>query len=206
MLSSIVQLVSLTSFYLSIRLPAEVTVGTHDAPMPTILTPGSSYVQRSSQQWNKLPPGTTESQDSASQIRPYSRPRPLSVNTDDIEMPIARWAKKDPKSFNFLLEGISLLAWDIAWLCRTQGFLPGTETWEDVCNIGRNLHQLLLSPAQSSAIMRVLPSRDARERQRSGSSSAKTADYDGTERSTPDCRRDLETQRNEWLDEDQESR
>ena len=33
-----------------------------------------------------------------------------------------------------------LLAYDIAWLCRTQGVVDGTPSFDDICDIGRNLY------------------------------------------------------------------
>jgi hypothetical protein len=42
------------------------------------------------------------------------------------------------------VEGAILLAWNIAWLCKTQG-MGGLSDWRDICPIGRNLYNLLLS-------------------------------------------------------------
>lgn len=44
------------------------------------------------------------------------------------------------------VEGVTLLAWDIAWMCKTQGLDIGNSSWEDVCAMGKNLWQLLLGP------------------------------------------------------------
>lgn len=41
-----------------------------------------------------------------------------------------------------------MLAWDIAWLCRTQGAHYTFETWEDVCALGKNLWQLLVADSR----------------------------------------------------------
>jgi Vacuolar sorting 38 and autophagy-related subunit 14 len=54
-------------------------------------------------------------------------------------------AKEDPTAYSYFIEGVTLLAWDIAWLCRTQG-LDAVNTWEDVCPLGKNLWQLLVAP------------------------------------------------------------
>jgi hypothetical protein len=43
----------------------------------------------------------------------------------------------------------------------------GTESWEDVCNMGRNLWNLLIAPPQSPALLRVMSGRDFRQ-QRAG--------------------------------------
>lgn len=77
---------------------------------------------------------------------------------------VPQFAKRDPIAFNFFLEGISLFAWNVAWVCRTQKFYLGTETWDEVCNVGRNLWHLLLAPVQSPALTRVRSTRDVQSR------------------------------------------
>ena len=57
--------------------------------------------------------------------------------------------KDDPLSYATFVEGITLLAWDIAWMCKTQGLEIGRSSWEDVCAMGKNLWQLLLGPPPS---------------------------------------------------------
>lgn len=47
-------------------------------------------------------------------------------------------------TYSSFVEGITFLAWDIAWVCRTQGMPVATTTWEDLCAMGRNLYQLIL--------------------------------------------------------------
>lgn len=174
-LSNTAHLVVLVSFYLSIRLPAEITLGHRDYPLSTIFAPTNSYAGR------EVPfPGTTPITSSSNSpatsrhgdLRPMPRPRPLFLESKDLEEKVPQFAKKDLIAFNFFLEAISLLAWDVAWLCRSQGFYAGTETWEDVCNIGRNLWHLLLSQPQSPGLMRVLSSRDVQTRNRNGKESA----------------------------------
>jgi hypothetical protein len=90
----------------------------------------------------------------------------LFIGSFDATEVVAQYAKKEPLAFNFFIEGISLLAWDIAWLCRSQGFVPGTESWEDISDIGRNLHQMILAQPQSPATFRTLTQRDLQARQR----------------------------------------
>ena len=41
-----------------------------------------------------------------------------------------------------------MLAWDIAWLCKTQG-IDSVTTFDDVCNMGKNLHQLFLATSDA---------------------------------------------------------
>ena len=69
------------------------------------------------------------------------RPRPLQI-----EKKLAVLAKEEPIVYASFIEGITLLAWDVAWMCKSQGLDVGRSSWEDVCAMGRNLWQLLLDP------------------------------------------------------------
>jgi hypothetical protein len=69
-----------------------------------------------------------------------SRPRPLFV-----DKPLPVLAKEDPSAHSFFLEGVTLLAYDIAWACLTQNVPIGDRgSFEDLCNMGRNLYNLLI--------------------------------------------------------------
>jgi len=174
-LSSTAHLLVLVSFYLSIRLPAEITLPHRDYPLPTIFTPANSYAGLEVPFLGTTPMPSSSNSPATSRhddLRPMPRPRPLFVESRDLEEKVPQFAKRDPIAFNFFLEGISLLAWDVAWVCRTQGFHSGTETWEDVCNIGRNLWQLLLAQPQSVGLRRVPSSRDVQNRNKNGKENA----------------------------------
>ncbi|KAL0935135.1 uncharacterized protein CTRU02_209726 [Colletotrichum truncatum] len=139
-LANIAHIVALTSHYLSIRLPAEITLPHRDYPRPTIFNLASSY------QHGDIPfPGTSVIPSFASDERdgqPHyvPRPRPLYV---DKALPIL--AKEDPAAHSLFLEGVTLLAYDIAWACSTQGVSVGDKSsFEDVCHMGRNLYNLLI--------------------------------------------------------------
>ena len=157
----------LAAFYLSVKLPAEVIPANSKYPLPTICTPAGSYSGRRVD-YSALFTLSQSDNRSDSTGRPPPRPRPLFVNSEEPDAILAKTARRDPANFHLFLEGVSLLAWDIAWLCRTQGLLSGTENWEDVCNIGRNLWQLLLAPqeARASALQRALTNRDTNDRQK----------------------------------------
>lgn len=89
--------------------------------------------------------------------RTQSRPRPLFIDKS-----LQRLAKEDPGTYALFLEGATLLAWDVAWLCRTQGINLTSDSWEEVCDIGKSMYQLLVAPpAQPSSLMRAFASRDA---------------------------------------------
>lgn len=142
-LSHVVHLLVLCSHYLAIQLPAEVTLPHRDYPQPTIFSLPSSYSH------TNIPfPGTTPIQSShSSPIDPrhehssQPRPRPLYI-----AKPLPLLANEDPASYAFFLEGVTLLAYDIAWLCRSQGVPVGqTSSFEDICAIGKNLYSLLVA-------------------------------------------------------------
>ncbi|EXJ88138.1 hypothetical protein A1O1_05066 [Capronia coronata CBS 617.96] len=173
-IGSAARLVVLCAFYLGIRLPAEITLPHPDYPLPTINTPLTSYAgQRVSfpgSGSSLSAPGSPTA--SRMDLSSFPRPRPLFIGSDNHEEVVAQLSKKEPLAFSFFLEGVSLLAWDIAWLSRSQGFLAGTERWENVCDFGRNLHQMILGPPQSPATFRALTQRDIQTRQRRSQSTS----------------------------------
>ena len=63
-----------------------------------------------------------------------------------MEKKLAVLAKTDPVAYASFVEGVTLLAWDIAWMAKTQGLEIGKSSWEEVCALGRNLWHLLLGP------------------------------------------------------------
>ncbi len=73
--------------------------------------------------------------------RPLPKPRPLHLDKK-----LSALAKDDQAAYASFVEGISFLAWDVAWLCKTQGLNTGDKSWDDVCAMGKNLWQLLLAP------------------------------------------------------------
>jgi hypothetical protein len=137
----IAHILVLASHYLGIRLPAEITNPHADYPQPTIFSLASSYKHGGEVHF----PGSL-----ASQLAPVAghdgeqrhvpRPRPLFI---DKALPVL--AKEDPSGYALFLEGASLLAYDIAWACCSQGVWFGDkDPYEDMCNIGQNLWRLLI--------------------------------------------------------------
>lgn len=143
-MTRLAQLVHTSSHYLSLKLPAEITPPHRGYPIPTISPPSSSYSSPDVQI-----PGSTQSKSSHSspaasrsnEDQSLSRPRPLSL-----EKKLSILAKDSPVSYASFVEGVSLLAWDIAWLCKTQGKDVSYDSWEEVCALGKNLWQILLDP------------------------------------------------------------
>ena len=141
MIARLVHLVHLVSHYLSLRLPAEIILPRRGFPVPAIFSPGSSYVSRDTNPNTTIPTNASSNSPHASQAsdsRHMPRPRPLFLNKKLVAL-----AKDDPYAYSSFVEGITLLAWDVAWLCKTQGFDVGSGSWNEVCNIGKNLYQLL---------------------------------------------------------------
>ncbi|KAL8972535.1 MAG: hypothetical protein Q9197_002726 [Variospora fuerteventurae] len=133
-------LVHLLSHYLSLRLPAEITLPHPDYPHPTILPPVFSYTQSGS----RLPGAKTSSSASSSPVASRSLtktqlPKPRSLS---LKKQLSLLAKDEAQTYASVVEGTTLLAWDVAWLCQTQGIDVGEDVGEDVCNIGRNLWRL----------------------------------------------------------------
>ncbi|OBT70143.1 hypothetical protein VE03_00633 [Pseudogymnoascus sp. 23342-1-I1] len=169
-LGHVAHLLVLVSRYLSVRLPAEITLPHADYPLPTIFSVASSYMDM------PVPfPGTRPTTPSPSASRLLAthgrartppplnlnlpRPRPLFVRTT-----LPRLAKEDQAAYTTFVEATALLAYDVAWLCKSQGVDIGVVAgvgkekgvpFEDMTAIGRNLYNLLVggraAPAAPSA-------------------------------------------------------
>ncbi|KAF1944102.1 hypothetical protein EJ02DRAFT_399122 [Clathrospora elynae] len=148
-LAAVAQLIVRVAAYLGIRLPAEITLPHGDYPEPTIFSPASSY------QGKKVPfPGSIPSHSSGTSPEASRTlgmrmhlPKPRTLFVD---RPLAHLSAEDPPAYSSFIEGISLLAYNVAWLCRTQGMKDSFKRWDDVCPMGRNLYRLLV--AQESYI------------------------------------------------------
>ncbi|KAL8757288.1 MAG: hypothetical protein Q9184_004253 [Pyrenodesmia sp. 2 TL-2023] len=87
-----------------------------------------------------------------------SRPRPLHLRK-----PLSLLAKDDPHTYAGVVEGTTLLAWDIAWLCKSQGIDVGDKSWDDICNIGQNLWGFVA--AEQAEVVSSAPSYDRQWKQ-----------------------------------------
>ncbi|ESZ98136.1 hypothetical protein SBOR_1515 [Sclerotinia borealis F-4128] len=143
-LSHITHTLMLATHYLAIRLPAEVILPHRDYPLPTIFSLPSSYLHTNV----PFPGGTSSSSSNSPSTSRHNenssqpRPRPLWINK-----PLPLLANEDSAAHTSFLEGAILLAYNIAWLCKSQGVSVGengTTTFEDICNIGKNLWKLLI--------------------------------------------------------------
>ena len=166
-LGHVVQLFGLACTYLSVRPPAEITLPHTDYPLPTIFKVEASY------KYTDVPfPGATAPNSKAVspsdstenlQTPTPSRPRPLYVTES-----LPKLARDDPSVYNSFIEAVCLLAYDIAWVCKSQGVSisspaansgvdspafgtqtttggqPLPHTFEDIAALGRNLYNLLL--------------------------------------------------------------
>ena len=158
-LAHITHILVLTCHYLSIRLPAEITLPHRDYPRPTVFSLNSSYSH------GEVPfPGTASLHPGAAapaavtsfasgpqtggSFQHVPRARPLYI-----DKPLGTLAREDGPVYTTFLEGVSLLAYNIAWACCSQGVpvtaSEGKASFDDVFSIGRNLYNLLIS-SQSS--------------------------------------------------------
>ncbi|KAF4636868.1 hypothetical protein G7Y89_g1233 [Cudoniella acicularis] len=153
-LSNIAHLLMLSMHYLAIRLPAEITLPHRDYPLPTIFPLASSHVYQDVPFPGTNPGQTTNSSPTVSRhAEPVNLPRPRPLY---YAKPLPILATEDPATYALFIEAVTLLAYDIAWVCRSQGIPVGEEcSFDDVCNIGRNLYNLLIGsrprPAPSRA-------------------------------------------------------
>ena len=138
-LSHITHLLFLASHYLAIRLPAEITLPHNDYPRPTIFSLNSSY-QHGEVAFPGSSPIPPDPRDRQFANVPF--PRPLFI-----DKPLTTLAKDDPATYNAFLEAVCLLAYDIVWLCRTQGVPVGDNNnhFDTFTSIGRNMYNLLIN-------------------------------------------------------------
>ncbi|KAK8256640.1 UV radiation resistance protein and autophagy-related subunit 14-domain-containing protein [Phyllosticta capitalensis] len=146
--------------YLAIRLPAEITLPHKDYPLPTVFPPSSSYTYKDVPFPGSASQSSANSPDASRTLdhqRPLPHPRPLYI---DRKLP--QLASEDPVAFSLFVEGVTLLAWNIAWLCRSQGISSGFNEWEDICPLGKNVWRLLIDEANST--LATLESENAKAR------------------------------------------
>ncbi|GAW16710.1 hypothetical protein ANO14919_061470 [Xylariales sp. No.14919] len=137
-LSHVTHLLFLASHYLAIRLPAEVTLPHNDYPRPTIFSLSSSY-QHGEVAFPGSSPIPPDPRDR--QFANVPSPRPLFIDKT-----LATLAREDPATHNAFIEAVCLLAYDIVWLCRTQGVSVGdTSHFDTFGYIGRNMYTLLIN-------------------------------------------------------------
>ena len=75
----------------------------------------------------------------------HSAPRQRILSLD---RPLHQLASEDPINYSLFVDAITLLAWDVAWVAKTQGFEVGAKNWEDICALGKNMWNLFVAPPQ----------------------------------------------------------
>ncbi|KAI5366180.1 hypothetical protein Slin15195_G077030 [Septoria linicola] len=173
---NVARLLNLCAYYLGIRLPGEILLPHERFPRAAIMPEKSSYKYS-----DVAFPGLSSSQSSspaASRIIDQNLPRPRPLW---LEKPLAQLAKEDPKSYGLYIEGVSLLAYNVAWLCKSQG-VDGINNFDDICAIGKNLYRLLLTQHRRSQARPTL------DRQTTGTSSRVTV-VSGRDAQQPDLPR-----------------
>ncbi|RDA86018.1 hypothetical protein CP532_4690 [Ophiocordyceps camponoti-leonardi (nom. inval.)] len=157
-LAHMAHVIMLISHYLAIRLPAEITLPHRDYPQPTIFNLAGSYQHGPAAFPNgsNATPSFLQPHEADSQHVP--RPRPLFV-----DKPLTQLSEEDPTTYSFFLEGVTLLAYDIAWLCCSQGVSIGDKgSFEDMCHMGRNLYNFVFE-AQRQGYSHMTKAVDARD-------------------------------------------
>ncbi|KAL8909817.1 MAG: hypothetical protein Q9171_004874 [Xanthocarpia ochracea] len=150
--SSLAHLVHLVSHYLALRLPAEVILPHRDCPSPTILAPASSYITKSTP-YSRATSAKLSSNDSSA-IGGIVRTSRKRVSTSlYTKKRLSTTAKEDPQLYTAVIEGIALLAWNVAWLCKTQGSDVGANSWEEICDVGKNLWDLFAAEQAGSKFL-----------------------------------------------------
>ena len=150
------RLLMLSCYYLQARLPAEIILPYRDHPHPSIMSPASSHSTRT------VPSSPSSSSQSLRGSVKHSRELEQRASGRQrslfLDRKLTRLAKEDSTAYALFTEGIALLAWDVAWLCRLQGLPVASTEWEDVCDLGHNLWKLLVdaSPAWSGKRDRAL--------------------------------------------------
>jgi hypothetical protein len=139
-LAHVTHLLWLASHYLAVRLPAELTLPHNDYPRPTVFSLAASY-HHGPVAFPGSSPLTPDPRDL--HFRHVPHPRPLFIDKTPHTL-----AKDDPASYNSFIEAVSLLAYNIAWLCRTQG-VPVTDNTngnvDELFHLGRNMYNLLMT-------------------------------------------------------------
>lgn len=138
-LGHIAHLLWLASHYLAVRLPAEITLPHNDYPRPTIFSLSSSY-HHGHVRFPGTAPLPVDSLER--QYGHVPHPRPLFL-----DKPLSSFTKEESNNYTAFLEGVCLLAYNIVWLCRTQGIPVGDSNngFEDFSSMGRNLYNLLIA-------------------------------------------------------------
>nr|POF11835.1 hypothetical protein CFP56_78772 [Quercus suber] len=139
-LGSICRLLVQCCHYLHVRLPAEIVLPHIDCPSAMIFPERASYKNRDiSETTLQLQRSSSLTASTLLDRSSTSRPRPLTIDRS-----LSQLSKDDSKSFNMFVEGVALLAWDVAWLCKAQG-VTSVSDFNDISAIGRNLYNLFLS-------------------------------------------------------------
>lgn len=98
------------------------------------------------------------------------RPRPLHADKT-----LPKLASEDPGAYALILEGATLLAWNVSWLSRTQGLNIASDSWEEICDLGRNMWQLLFaSPAQPLTLVTAVTGREIQPKTKFSKDTPKT--------------------------------
>lgn len=82
-------------------------------------------------------------------IRGVLSNRHVTSRPPRIDSALSTLAQENPSAHSKFIEGVSMLAWDIAWICYSQSLL--INELEDACNIGYNMWKLLVAKDSTAA-------------------------------------------------------
>lgn len=142
-LGHISHLFNLACTYLAVRPPAEVVSPHADYPLHTVFAINSSYIYSdipfpSNNPLSSKPVTPSGSKDALSQLPRLPRPRPLFI-PDSTSLP--NLARDDPHTYTHFLEAVCLLAYDIAWVCKTQGISIASDVFNKAATFDSNQSQ-----------------------------------------------------------------
>ena len=69
-----------------------------------------------------------------------------------LDRPLHRFASEEPINYSLFIDAITLLAWDVAWIGKTQGHEIGEKHWEEICAVGKNMWNLFAAPPRTPAL------------------------------------------------------
>ncbi|KAF2751008.1 hypothetical protein M011DRAFT_464798 [Sporormia fimetaria CBS 119925] len=148
-LGLVAQLLVRVASYLGVRLPAEITLPHADYPQATIFQPASSYLGRKVPFPSARHSSTSSPEGSRTLDTQPNLPKPRLLY---IDRPLHHLSAQDAPAYSLFIEAVSLLAYDVAWLCRSQGLKEQFDTWEEVSPMGRHLYRLLITQESNTPV------------------------------------------------------
>ncbi|KAF9736056.1 hypothetical protein PMIN02_001635 [Paraphaeosphaeria minitans] len=139
-LLAITQLLTRATAYLGLRLPSEITLPHKDFPHPTIINPEESWEGKKAPFPGLTPSHSSNSPEASRTLDGTPMPRAMVLFLDR-SLPHLR--QEDKAAYATFIAAVAHVGYNVSWLCRSQGMKDAIVKWEDVCDVGKNLHRLL---------------------------------------------------------------